>query len=88
LWGPRAEPDARTQDESLFQVLDAIGGDSGQCQSPRHDDLHRDWLRADEAAHAIKGAPILHMAQNVELQPRHRLKRPIVMCRVSPLSRT
>src|SRR5207247_7084984 len=28
------------------------------------------------------------MAQNVELQPRHRLKRPIVICRVSPLSRT
>ena len=25
LWRPRAESDARTQDESLFQVLDAIG---------------------------------------------------------------
>src|SRR6267378_7485735 len=59
LWGPRFEPDTRTQDEPLFQILDAISRDSGQCQSTRHDDLHRDRLRADEAAHPVKGAPIL-----------------------------
>jgi len=37
----------------LFQVLDAISGNAGECQSARHDDLHRDWLRAHEAAHPV-----------------------------------
>jgi hypothetical protein len=55
LWGPGSESDARPQDESWFQVRDAISRYSGEGQSPRDDDFHRDRLRPDQASHTAEG---------------------------------
>jgi hypothetical protein len=49
----------------VFEILDAIGGYSGEGEAPSHDDLHRDRLRAHQAPHAGKRAPV----------SRHRAKR-------------
>src|SRR4029077_10894508 len=60
LWCSRPKSDTRAADDSLLQILDAIGWHPGEGQPPRQDDLHGDWLGAHEAAHPVKGAPILH----------------------------
>jgi hypothetical protein len=50
-----SESDARPQDQSWFQVRDAISRYSGEGQSPRDDDFHRDRLRPDQASHTAEG---------------------------------
>ena len=58
------ESDARSKEDSLLQIVDALGRNSREHKAPSHDDLHRDRLRAYEAAYLVEGGGIVcHRAE-------------------------